>query len=439
MATIGGFHNAWLSIIDGNSVTFLPKVIPWVRKPPPHQIAPVPASGGGPSRSSHRTRIATAMTTPVVDGVSVFGPTTATLMYVMNTMSSLPRFNATPVTDQGERMRKTTIPFIHSLGVVPQGLPMLQRRGMSLLSADRYQCGNAFRITKREIETLMNAAVIVYAPRLFPGSTGIFRGDTLKQSAWEDQEYRRSQLVAVSGPVYCMYDVGCNSIVKATRTFHVVSIPGINFEYAPQDMRYYAQDRMYRSDRADPRMRDIWRIILWSFREAGVNVPILCAIGCGAFAGNSVLQVPRHCAEALDHVLRETTWGFDVVLVSVPGSNHDPFRDALQRQPGAGAGGFRCPVIVTKSHGVLELAHEITAAHPLLVCGVLNPSDVQAVRQGFIGMFWNRGHVALEEILALRTTLLLQHVSLNPQLWTDPTRRIPCTVPGLESDHDTIP
>jgi hypothetical protein len=49
--------------------------------------------------------------------------------------------------------------------------------------------------------------------------------------------------------------------------------------------------------------------------------------------------------------------------------------------------------------------------------GILNPSDPIAVRKGRIGMYWNRGHIALEELMAVQTTLLLHHIDVNPELW----------------------
>ena len=37
-------------------------------------------------------------------------------------------------------------------------------------------------------------------------------------------------------------------------------------------------------------------------------------------------------------------------------------------------------------------------------------------------MYWDGGHVALEELLAMQTTLLLHHKGVNATLYTDPNR-----------------
>ena len=68
--------------------------------------------------------------------------------------------------------------------------------------------------------------------------------------------------------------------------------------------------------------------------------------------------------------------------------------------------------------------------------GILNPSDVEAVRKGYIGMYWDGGHIALEKLLAMQTTLLLHHKGVNPTLYTDSKRwkplRLGLATPALE-------
>lgn len=69
-------------------------------------------------------------------------------------------------------------------------------------------------------------------------------------------------------------------------------------------------------------------------------------------------------------------------------------------------------------HGMVSLASYITNKLNLLA-GILNPSDVLALRNGTMGVFWDEGEdIALEEVLAVQTTLLLQHVGINPSIFT---------------------
>ena len=84
-------------------------------------------------------------------------------------------------------------------------------------------------------------------------------------------------------------------------------------------------------------------------------------------------------------------------------------------------GQLKTRVILAGDHGMLGLA--IALARKGFPTGILNPSDVEAVRNGGMGMYWNGGHIALEELLAVQTTVLLQHIDLNPGLWR--TKAIP--------------
>jgi hypothetical protein len=167
-----------------------------------------------------------------------------------------------------------------------------------------------------------------------------------------------------------------------------------------------------------------WYVILEAFLQAEVRWPVLCAIGCGAFidkpgGGGQYTDVPGFWADALVHVLRNPTLAerIDGVIVCIP-----TFNEAHARAFGAAlgqprGGGLAVPVLVLRNHGVVEVAEWI--ANQNKRAGLLNPSDVQAVRQGAIGMYWHHGHIALEEILALQTTLLMQHANVNANLWAD--------------------
>lgn len=65
--------------------------------------------------------------------------------------------------------------------------------------------------------------------------------------------------------------------------------------------------------------------------------------------------------------------------------------------------------------------------------GVLNPSDWQALHPdiGAIGLNWDSGHIALEEVMATKTTLLFQHKGMNPELFTPARLRTTALYPGL--------
>ena len=37
-----------------------------------------------------------------------------------------------------------------------------------------------------------------------------------------------------------------------------------------------------------------------------------------------------------------------------------------------------------------------------------------------MGMYFLGGHIALEEVLAVQTLIVLQHIDVNPTVWQDP-------------------
>ena len=231
--------------------------------------------------------------------------------------------------------------------------------------------------------------------------------------AWPDGEYSKSQLIAVSGPVFVVADDRQRS-VPATNPLWCVSIPGINFAYNNGDRQLFSQGRRVNHNGL-VRMRRIWHHALSSFRHAKVQYPVLCAIGCGAFAGK-VEDVTENYAQALVDVLSVNHYDMVAVFVSLVNEDHFvAFKEAVT----AGARSLKCAVVLTRRHGMVGLAHHITLQGHL--SGVLNPSDAQAVRQGTMGMYWHYGHIALEELLAVQTTLLMQHIDINPALWERPS------------------
>ena len=345
--------------------------------------------------------------------------------------------------EQWENIVSHTRAFMTELGYIVQNcsrpnkcLPMQKRTDDNEPFWNKeddtpFTCGATFTVTAKELKELANKALIVYDQTLVQEVR--LQNGTTEPDDWKFEEYQQSQSVAVCGPVYSMYDAQGNPQARANRPFYVVSIPGINLDYSNHDKGWFLlKDEKTVKDETALRnqMKQVWRVALLAFKECKVTCPVLSAIGCGAFRGN-VKDVPDHWAQALVDVLDDdvVAGAFHVVVLSLPTfgkyMNFDPFLAVFQkqkRQPTAP------PVLLTDGHGLVEVAEWVTERFPDEVAGVLNPSDAQAVRQGFIGMYWQGYHIALEELLATRTTLLLQHIDVNPSLWTDDKRHRPLAV-----------
>ena len=80
-----------------------------------------------------------------------------------------------------------------------------------------------------------------------------------------------------------------------------------------------------------------------------------------------------------------------------------------------------------------------------LRAGIVNPSDVVALRTGSIGMYWDGGHVALEEVLFTQLLLCIQHRDLNEGLYHAARTVVSrgerasflCALPPLDRRHIT--
>ena len=178
-----------------------------------------------------------------------------------------------------------------------------------------------------------------------------------------------------------------------------------------------------------PRMQQVWHTALAAMRRQGVEYAVLSAIGCGAFRG-PFAEVPALWAAALRCVLEAAGPSDGLpphVVVCFPpfpadGYNYCCFVRAFS--------GHRTgvPVELRRGVGMLEVA--VWLRQRGCSVGLLNPSDVLAVRKGHIGMFFDGGgHLALEEILAVSTTALTMNRQLNPRLWDDGGRWVALTPP----------
>ena len=133
------------------------------------------------------------------------------------------------------------------------------------------------------------------------------------------------------------------------------------------------------------RMRDVWCTALESMRRAGVLVPVLNAIGCGAFRG-PFAEVPYLWAMALWEVLTAFE-NFIAVFVCFPHFPADQYNlRCFQRW-------FRPNdprVFLLSNHSAPHVAQclSVLLGKPDVI-GILNPSDTLAVRKGHIGMFWD--------------------------------------------------
>ena len=230
-------------------------------------------------------------------------------------------------------------------------------------------------------------------------------------------EMTNGQLVAVSGPVYF-------SLKRRASTgpFWCVSIPSIDFD-DKQDRKIFATGKKV-NQKGRTRMCHIWDHALQAFQKANVNCPVVCAMGCEGLVDKSILDVREEWANALATCLANHDYGFKIVVVSFGNSteNFNAFgKSKLNQNGNSGSSAPRVPVALVPFRNMLEIADTIQRSGFYgLKTGILNPSSPEAVRHGYIGSYWQGNREpSSEQLMAVQTTLLLQHVDLNPKLWKE--------------------
>ena len=184
----------------------------------------------------------------------------------------------------------------------------------------------------------------------------------------------------------------------------------------------------------------IWALILTVMQKQGVQYPVLNGIGCGVFRGPCDSKVFDLWAQALVLALKSKEWGFEVIFFCQPTFLSRPLYEAFanrfnELQDNMGTNVIP-PIVLCDTHGAIPLADFLGREYGVRA-GLLNASDAHAVRQGFLGMYFDGGDAALEEQLAVQTSMLLQHRAINPKLYDDPTRRHAVDLPPMSNTQPT--
>eukprot|EP01012_Entosiphon_sulcatum_P027669 TRINITY_DN33366_c0_g1_i1.p1 TRINITY_DN33366_c0_g1~~TRINITY_DN33366_c0_g1_i1.p1 ORF type:complete len:419 (-),score=82.28 TRINITY_DN33366_c0_g1_i1:7-1263(-) len=348
-------------------------------------------------------------------------------------IDNVPPIARTPLPQQAIKMRGRMRNFLKLLGRPPDESGIaITGIDLAALNDDKVFEMGEFSLTGAEIKRLCQQAKITFV------KDKVKPEEIITDQIDEGSVHSDSQFIAVSGPVYICFDNNLAVQPRPKASVLTVSIPGINFAYSPADQEKFTVDdwnedrtkkrRVVKQQAALLRMKQIYAHSFTVMQQSGVHYPCLSAIGCGAFKG-PFADVPGLWARALFEVLSEHDYGFRAVFDSLPTFGEDNFTEfsnvfALLEGQGKQ---LKTAVVLLEDRSMVAIANHLAQANHN--AGILNPSDVQAIRQGRIGMFWDGGHVALEEILAMQTTLLLQHRGVNPALFSEPKRRVPIDLP----------
>lgn len=275
---------------------------------------------------------------------------------------------------------------------------------------------------------------------------------TVKRMRQDDpEEDQRGQLTNIFGSAYVLANNAAEFATKKLDPEHaqkvyIASISGINLAYSISDQRNYIHPDTLdiKGTKIWDQIVRIWRMALIPMSAKNVRVAVLNAIGCGAFL-RGVFQgekVRSLYARALRMLLedpvkylsfdnRMTLQAVVVCFPAVDKMNFQAYQKAFEDGP-KDIDVYLRPDLLSLSErffvgkGVRSLpSHDmvsISAAIAERIGGsvaMLNPSDVEATRLGRIGVYFDGGDIALEEYIAVATTVLTTNRYLNPDLWND--------------------
>lgn len=181
-----------------------------------------------------------------------------------------------------------------------------------------------------------------------------------------------------------------------TVRIYTTNAPNLAYNYVHQKM--FLNER---KDRLNPLYKQVMKQILahvfTNMQKDGIEFVGVPGFGQGAFVPDALRsQSIRFFTEALFEVLEEGSFAFQTVLVSDP-SGAITFEN-------------RNNIQVTKK-SLLDVC--AAKSQEGIKTGMLNAGDPSCIA----GQFWQGGHIALEELYALTTTMVLsQSPGLNPHL-----------------------
>ena len=309
-----------------------------------------------------------------------------------------------PLETAATRMRGPVRVFLHQLGRDKQetsesSCKITLSGNVESLKKDNFTIRD-FSIDKSTVISLMQSASL---STIF----GMVKRGPFCETQLSEAQQAEAQYTAVSGEILSVYDNSYRTMKNSKNKYLAVSIPGINLKYSAVDRsRFINDDNTLNTEPLLQTMRLVWAHTLHVMQSRDVSFPVLCAIGCGAFKGGFA-EVPKLWAQALAEQLSlKDAYSFEAVIISLPTFGSDRNFESFHKVFTEAESSLSHAVVLTERYSMVEIASHIARVGH--AAAILNPSDVEAVRRGKIGMFWDGGHAALEEILALQTTLLLQ-------------------------------
>jgi len=312
-------------------------------------------------------------------------------------------FNNGWLRSSAERARKNMAGLLDRLGGVLSHkrlaggiLPSWSGIDLSSLSDDdRYFCGD-FYLTGREIKDLASSLRVSYDPSIV---SSYELCDILANGSESCDGRKQARGRMVSSLVVSICDSRGSPISRKEELspYRVYTSNAPNVAYNRDDYAAFVdEDGAFKKEKYTA---EIERLLSHFFEEAENNADdtiVLCGFGLGAYMQKEFSDAATQCfAEALGNAMNERGNRFKKVIFA------DPNGQLSSRIN-------KVPNIIVSNKSCLDIAH--VGAEQGYKVALFNPGD----ESGIPGQFWFCGHVALEEMFGLFTTLLLsQHPDCN--------------------------
>lgn len=267
---------------------------------------------------------------------------------------------------------------------------------LTLSEDEKFSCG-PFYLTGKEIKNLASSLRVSYDPSILSSHQ---LSNILVKGANSPQEEAMARGRMVSSLVASVCDSKGNPISRNNDLplYRVYTSNAPNLAYSPYDKKEFVNKDGTLS--REKYTKEMERIFLHYFEEAKFNkdnVVVLCGFGMGAFMTPELLPDGQKCfVEALRRATSAQGKHFEKIIFADPNKKLTPAISSI-------------PNITVTNKSCLDIAHH--GAKKGYKIALFNPGD----GSGIPGQFWLKGHIALEEMFGLFTTLLVaQHPHCNP-------------------------
>ncbi len=274
----------------------------------------------------------------------------------------------------------------------------------------------AFAITGKELKELHQSTRVTYDADKLDADTLHIILNRGSQNA-EQGDLARYRQVSSDIVMVCKADGSPLRRGEDLFKFRLYTKSAPNLAYNQADCKKFVSEAGIIQGKYIEEVKGLLKHFLLDCKKDGVRIPVLPGIGLGSFMPEHLKKEGcTYFAAALGAALAEfPPDSFEAVIFATP----DPTVTAIMESevPKEFEEGKEHVKFVVSKKSCLDVAQ--TGARCGLKMGVLNPGDPS----GMAGQFWEGGHIALEEMMALFSTMVLsQHSGANPDIIGDKTK-----------------